>query len=55
MPSEKVAGALERLGVDVPAEDLAHYAVRLNKRKEVTCGISRSNGACLERVRWRRA
>lgn len=27
MPSEKVAGALERLGVDVPADSFNHYGV----------------------------
>jgi hypothetical protein len=27
MPSEKVAGALERLGVDVPADSFGHYGV----------------------------
>ena len=28
MPSEKVAGALERLGIDVPADSFNHYGVR---------------------------
>lgn len=46
MPSEKVAGALERLGVDVPAEDLAHYGVpgmKWGQRKASDSGSSSSS------------
>lgn len=46
MPSEKVAGALERLGVDVPADSFGHYGVpgmKWGKRKASDSGSSSSS------------
>ncbi len=48
MPSEKVAGVLERLGVDVPAESLSHYGVpgmKWGQRKASDSGSSKSKKA----------
>ncbi len=46
MPSEKVAGALERLGVDVPTDSFGHYGVqgmKWGKRKASDSGSSSSS------------
>ena len=46
MPSEKVAGALERLGVDAPADSFGHYGVpgmKWGKRKASDSGSSSSS------------
>ena len=45
MPSEKVAGALERLGVDVPADSFNHYGVpgmKWGQRKAQSSGSTDS-------------
>ena len=48
MPSEKVAGALERLGVDVPADSFGHYGVpgmKWGQRKARDSGSSSSGSS----------
>ena len=48
MPSEKVAGALERLGVDVPSDSFGHYGVpgmKWGQRKARDSGSSSSGSS----------
>ena len=38
MPSEKVVGVLDRLGIEVPADEFGHYGVKGTRTNQGTIG-----------------